>query len=94
MTRLDLVKMDYGEGIMDQVNIHHAKTHLSKLIERVESGEEIIIARAGKPVAMLVPLGQAPRRRRLGLFRGQIKIHDDFDELPRDIQAAFEGEKL
>lgn len=79
---------------MDQVNIHQAKTHLSKLVQRVEEGEEIIIARAGKPVAMLVPLREAPRRRRLGLFKGQIKIHDDFDELPPDLQAAFEGEKL
>lgn len=79
---------------MDQVNIHHAKTHLSRLIKRVESGEEIVIARAGKPVAMLVPLREAPRRRRLGLFKGQIEIHDDFDELPPDIRAAFEGEKL
>lgn len=76
---------------MAQYNIHDAKTHLSRLLERVEAGEEIVIARAGKPLAVLVPW-RASRRRRLGLYAGQIEIADDFDELPGDIQAAFEGE--
>ena len=76
---------------MTRVNIHEAKTQLSRLLERVARGEEIVIARAGKPVARLVPW-TAPRPRVLGLFAGEIEIADDFDELPEDIQAAFEGE--
>lgn len=76
---------------MAQYNIHDAKTHLSRLLERVEAGEEIVIARAGKPLAMLVPW-RGGRRRRLGLFAGEIVIGDDFDELPAELQAAFEGE--
>lgn len=77
---------------MTQVNIHEAKTHLSRLLERVAAGEEIIIARAGKPLARLAPLRANPRPRRLGLFDGQpFSMADDFDELPPDIQAAFEG---
>jgi len=78
---------------VDQVNIHHAKTHLSRLLERVERGEEIIIARAGKPVARIVPW-QPPRQpRSLGQYEGQVHIAEDFDELPEDIAAAFEGDE-
>ena len=74
---------------MRVVNIHQAKTHLSKLVEEVEEGEEVIIARAGKPVARLVPL-QRPRR--LGLLQGRITVPDDFDApLPEEVLAAFEG---
>ncbi|MCK5799380.1 MAG: type II toxin-antitoxin system Phd/YefM family antitoxin [Deltaproteobacteria bacterium] len=77
---------------MSQYNVHEAKTHLSRLLERAAGGEEIVIARAGKPLAMLVPW--RPRvERRLGLFAGQISIAEDFDELPHSMQAAFEGEK-
>jgi prevent-host-death family protein len=72
-----------------QVNIHEAKTQLSRLLEEVEAGERIIIARAGEPVAVLAPYETAVRRRRLGLFVGQATIHADFDELPADIAAAF-----
>ena len=75
----------------ETVNIHDAKTRFSQLVERAESGEEIVIARAGKPVARLVPLAQPVATRRLGLFRGKIKIAKDFDQLPADLQAAFEG---
>ena len=76
---------------MKTVNIHEAKTHLSRLLERVADGEEIIIARAGKPVAKLVPL--KPKPRRPGSLKGKIRIHSDFDEpLPDDIAAAFRGE--
>lgn len=71
---------------MDQVNVHEAKTHLSKLLARVEAGESINIARSGKPIATLVPAAQ---KRRLGSMRGQIWIADDFDELPPDMAAAF-----
>jgi prevent-host-death family protein len=74
---------------MRSVNVHEAKTQLSRLLEEVEAGERIVIARAGEPVAVLSPYKAAVRRRRLGLFAGQVKIHDDFDELPDDIAAAF-----
>jgi len=77
---------------MGMVNIHEAKTNLSRLIERVEAGQKILIARAGKPVAMLVPIAAERKRRRLGLCAGQVEIGDDFDVLPADIAAAFEGE--
>ncbi len=74
------------------VNMHEAKTHFSKLIERVMQGEEIIIAKAGKPVAKLVPIEKSKPVRRFGLMKGQIKIAPDFDDpLPDDILAAFEG---
>jgi prevent-host-death family protein len=72
-----------------QVNIHEAKTQLSRLLEEVERGERIVIARAGEPVAILAPYKAATRRRRLGLFAGVATMHDDFDELPGDIAAAF-----
>jgi prevent-host-death family protein len=76
------------------VNIHQAKTGLSKLVERAEAGEEIIIARAGKPAARLVPLARARRRRRLGLLDGKFQIPDDFNApLPDAVLRAFEGRK-
>ncbi len=76
-----------------QVNVHEAKTHLSKLLERVEAGEEIVIARAGRPIARLAPLAPAAEPRRGGQWKGRVKIHDDFDELPEEIMAAFRGER-
>jgi len=77
---------------MRQVNVHEAKTQLSGLLEEVEAGERVVIARAGKPVAVLVPYKAATRGRRLGLFAGDAQIHDDFDELPADMAAALGGE--
>jgi len=74
---------------MRQVNVHEAKTGLSRLLEEVEAGGRVVIARAGKPVAVLVPFKAAPKRRKFGLYAGQVKIHDDFDELPNDIAEAF-----
>ncbi|HYU26272.1 MAG TPA: type II toxin-antitoxin system Phd/YefM family antitoxin [Thermoanaerobaculia bacterium] len=74
---------------MRQVNVHQAKTELSKLLEEVESGERVVIARAGKPVAVLVPFKAAVKRRQFGLYKGQVNVHDDFDELPDDIAEAF-----
>lgn len=73
------------------VNIHEAKTHLSKLIERVRLGEEIVIAKAGEPVARLVP--EKPRKpREPGSAKGQIWIADNFDDpLPDDLLDLFEG---
>lgn len=73
------------------VNMHEAKTHLSRLVERVEAGEEIVINRAGKPVARLVPLGRQAATRRPGLWRGRVALHEDFDELPAQLRAAFDG---
>ncbi len=79
---------------MKQVNIHQAKTELSKLVERVEAGEEIVIARAGRPVAKLTPVTKAPMRRRLGPLDGRFKIPDDFNApLPESVIRAFEGRK-
>ncbi len=79
---------------MKRVNIHEAKTGLSKLVERAEAGEEIIIARAGKPAVKLVPLTRARGRRRLGLLDGKFRIADDFNEpLPESVLRAFEGRK-
>jgi prevent-host-death family protein len=73
------------------VNVHEAKTHLSRLLERVEGGEEIVIARAGQPVARLVPVTRRAKRV-LGEDKGRdFFIADDFDApLPDDILAAFE----
>ena len=72
------------------VNIHEAKTHLSRLVERVEAGEEVTIARAGRPVARLVPL-RTVRPRKLGALRGRIRIAPDFDAQDERVVALFEG---
>ncbi|KAA0253182.1 MAG: type II toxin-antitoxin system Phd/YefM family antitoxin [Acidobacteria bacterium] len=77
---------------MTEVNVHDAKTRLSQLLVRVEAGEEIVIARAGKPVARLVPFDASSPRRPLGLDAGKIRIADDFDApLPEDVLRDFEG---
>ena len=78
---------------MGEVNIREAKAHFSKLLRRVEAGEEIVISRAGKPVARLVPVAEPKKSRELGRHCGEIWIADDFDApLPPEIQAYFEGE--
>ena len=61
---------------MTTVNVHEAKTHLSRLLEQVEAGREILIAKAGRPVARLVPLAQGPAAKRLGLLRGRLRVGD------------------
>ncbi len=78
---------------MQTVNIDVAKTHLSRLVDAAAGGEEIVIARAGKPVARLVALAPERRPRELGRFRGQIgHVPDGFDDpLPDDVLAQFEG---
>lgn len=78
---------------MGPVNIHQAKTHFSQLVERAERGEEIVIARAGKPVARLMPLDKTPRV--FGGMKGQpFWMADDFDaNLPEDLLRLFEGEE-
>jgi prevent-host-death family protein len=78
---------------VSQVNIHEAKTHLSRLIERAASGEEIVIARSGKPVAKLVPFDRDRTPRQLGTMRGLITIADDFDDpLPPQVLALFHAD--
>lgn len=70
--------------------MHVAKTTLSKLVERAEAGEDVVIARNGKPAVRLVPVAPKPRLAdSRGMFRGQIHMADDFDELPDDIAEAF-----
>jgi prevent-host-death family protein len=76
-----------------EVNIHEAKTNLSRLLSRVAAGEEVVIARAGKPIARLVPFRKPKRKRTLGLDKGLFEIPEDFDApLPKDLLAAFESE--
>ena len=75
------------------VNVHEAKTHLSRLLVRVAAGEEITIAKAGRPIARLVPLAPAHPHRTPGSARGKIWVSPDFDApLPDDLLAAFEGQ--
>jgi prevent-host-death family protein len=69
--------------------MHEAKTKLSQLVQRVEAGEDVVIARNGKPVAKLVPVPKNRMASVRGALRGQIHIHDDFDELPEDMARAF-----
>jgi prevent-host-death family protein len=73
-----------------EVNIHEAKTHFSKLWERVALGEEVVIAKVGKPVAKLVAISAAPRKFILGSAKGEFTVPDDFnDPLPKEIEDSF-----
>jgi prevent-host-death family protein len=75
---------------MAQVGMHEAKTRLSQLVERAEAGEDVVIARNGKPVARLVPIAESGALSSVrGAWRGRVRIAEDFDELPDDIAAAF-----
>jgi prevent-host-death family protein len=77
---------------MRTVNIHEAKTHLSRLLESVAAGTEVVIAKAGKPLARLVRIGPPRRKRRLGILAGRLTVPDDFDSpLPADVIDGFEG---
>jgi len=79
---------------MKTVNVHEAKTHLSRLLQRVAGGEEITIANRGTAVARLVPAERPKGRRLLGVDRGRVKIADDFDApLPPDVLAGFWGDE-
>jgi prevent-host-death family protein len=74
------------------INIHEAKTHLSRIIDEVAAGGEVIIAKAGKPMARLTSLSGEPRPKKLGLLKGKLKVPDDFNEPLDDATiAAFEG---
>jgi prevent-host-death family protein len=80
---------------MSQVDIHQAKTHLSRLLERAAGGEEIIIAKAGKPIARLVPYSVKGKIRRPGQLRGKLHIKDNLDQpLPKEILASFQDYRL
>lgn len=74
------------------VNIHEAKTHFSKIVDRVMNGEEIIIAKAGTPVARLVPIAEKPSQRKAGSAAGKVWISPDFDApLPEEVLREFEA---
>lgn len=80
---------------MRTVNIHEAKTHLSKLLEGVARGEAFVIAKAGRPIARVVPVDapEAGAERRVGFLQGQILVPDDFDRMGREsLVADFEGD--
>ena len=73
-----------------EVNIHEAKTHLSKLLERVSMGEEVVIARAGTPVAKLVPVKSGKPKFKFGCAKGDFVVPEDFnDPLPKEIEDLF-----
>jgi antitoxin (DNA-binding transcriptional repressor) of toxin-antitoxin stability system len=75
------------------VNIHEAKTHLSRLVEAIETGQEteIVLARAGRAVARIVPLARAPAEQRVGLARGRFEVPDDIDGANSEIEALLIG---
>lgn len=77
---------------MNKINIHQAKTHLSRLVDRAAGGEEIVIAKAGKPLARLVPYVKTGEPRRPGSMRGKFRVKKNFDQpLPKELLAAFQG---
>jgi prevent-host-death family protein len=77
---------------MRSINIHEAKTHLSRLVDEVSAGEEIVIAKAGKPLARLIPFRVPNQRRKLGALAGRFSVPDDFDApLSPEVLAEFEG---
>ena len=77
---------------MKSINIHEAKTHLSRLVERVEAGEEIIIAKAGRPAARLVPIKEARRPVKIGGLKARAPVPDDFNTMfEKETEALFAG---
>lgn len=88
-TTVDLTNFPEQVDLMDQINFQDAKTQLSRLLKRVEAGEEIVLARNGRPIARLVPI-EAAQPRRPGLLQGSV---DDafFEELPEEELRAWEG---
>ena len=78
---------------MDMINIHEAKTHLSRLVERAGRGETIVIAKAGRPMARLVPIGETPprRARRLGFLAEAFRIPEDFDRMGEEEIGSLFG---
>ena len=85
-----------GQVVMKRVNMHEAKTHLSRLVDEAAAGQAFVICKAGKPMVRVTPLAQsadaAPLPSRLGLLRGQVSVPDDFDRMGQeDIADLFEG---
>jgi prevent-host-death family protein len=74
---------------MEIANIHEAKSQLSKLVDHAMKGEEVIIAKAGKPMVRLVPIHSDDSGRQGGQWKGRVRIADDFDNLPNDIAVAL-----
>lgn len=74
---------------MQAVNIHQAKTNLSKLIEKTQNGEEVIIAKAGKPIAKLISYKEKLTKRKFGLLKGKIFVPDNFDDEDEEINKLF-----
>ena len=78
---------------MQVINIHQAKTNLSKLIEKTQNGEDVIIAKAGKPVAKLVFFKEKLKPRKLGFWKGKVWMPDDFNDEDPEINKLFYGEE-
>lgn len=76
---------------MRQINIHEAKTHLSRLVEEAAAGEPFVIAKAGRPVVKVVPVESEPVKERLGFLKGYIKVPEDFDRMGKDDIAELFG---
>ncbi len=76
---------------MKTINVHEAKTNLSRLLGEVERGGEVVIGRAGRPVAVLKAFQPERKQRKPGSWKGRVKIAADFDELPAELQRAFAG---
>jgi len=73
------------------INIHEAKTQLSRIVDEVAAGSEVIIAKAGKPMARLIPIAPSPRPKKLGLLKGEIEVPDDFNTpLDDKVLGSFE----
>jgi prevent-host-death family protein len=84
------------EAILETINIHEAKTHLSRLIEKAAKGEAFIIAKAGKPMVKVVPIEdvEIPKKRRIGFMKGEIVAPEDFDTMMADeIEEMFYGNR-
>lgn len=78
---------------MNSTNVHDAKTHFSRLLARVAAGESVVISKAGKPVAKLVPMDAPPRARPIGFMAGTFAVPNDFNSMGADeIAAQFEGQ--
>ena len=76
---------------MKTINVHEAKTNLSRLLGEVERGGEVVIGRAGRPVAVLKAFQPERKQRKPGSWKGRVKIAADFDELPAELQRGFAG---
>jgi len=88
---LTLVPDQTRLGLMKLVNIQAAKTHLSRLVEEAAAGEEIVLAKAGRPYVKLVPCTPSATPRKLGGWEGQVEIPSDFDDLDTAVAQLFEG---